>query len=196
MADVANDPVNAIDPTGETAVNCTQLDDEPMVCSVKDDGKDYTTLKVTRSFTTWDGEVHSRGTDTSYHRGNAADQISSVVSHLAGYGADARGLFNTTGLVNGMASEISSNAADFAARGSIHPKGPIFRTDSMARRAASRRGWQPVKGIRTKAKVFRDPKTGKLYTRDRDGHNGGAWKEIDKNGNVLRTVDKDLNVVK
>ena len=196
---VANDPINAVDPTGLLAINCTRTDDEAASCTFTDDGQESTTVTFTQYRTTFNGETYVSDRSQETFTGNAAEQLAAAGDHLenrhsvdgAANALRPRGLF--ANFTNNASSALSATPlANQAARSS----GPIYKTDTEARRAARGRGWTAVRGIRTKAKVFRDPKSGRLYTRDRDGHNGGAWKEIDRNGKVIRTVDRDLKVVK
>ncbi|MCL4231897.1 MAG: RHS repeat-associated core domain-containing protein [Dehalococcoidia bacterium] len=74
----------------------------------------------------------------------------------------------------------------------------IYETNAAARAAAKVLGWEEVgvqKGVGKDQVIFKDKK-GNFYVRDLDGHKGAAWKRIDKNGNVLESLDEHLNVVK
>jgi len=55
---------------------------------------------------------------------------------------------------------------------------PVLRNDPEARQAAQRNGWVETNYKSPQdTKIFRDPKSGLYFTRDRTGHTaGGAWK--------------------
>jgi RHS repeat-associated protein len=73
---------------------------------------------------------------------------------------------------------------------------PIYGTNAAARAAAKINGWEETRPdwARKDSPTFR--KGNRYFQRDRDGHNGGAWKEFDQRGNRVATLDKDLNVIK
>ena len=61
----------------------------------------------------------------------------------------------------------------------------------MVYRRRVRRNLQ-VKSSRHEA-VFTDGN--RFYTRDNSGHKGGVWKEVDRNGTRIRTLDERLNPI-
>ncbi|MDP9421339.1 MAG: RHS repeat-associated core domain-containing protein [Pseudomonadota bacterium] len=56
---VGNDPVNAVDPDGQTKVTCTQLGDRPPVCHQSDDGRNNVTLVFVSKSIGSDGQIHT-----------------------------------------------------------------------------------------------------------------------------------------
>jgi RHS repeat-associated protein len=75
------------------------------------------------------------------------------------------------------------------------PNTPVFQTEKQARQAAARNGWKETNQLAPggRAKFYRD-NSGNLWTLDRDGHNGGAWKKYDRSGTQrLGTYDINLN---
>ena len=78
------------------------------------------------------------------------------------------------------------------------PSTPVYRNDSEAYAAAKELGYRKIKErTRNDAAIF---KKGNSYiSRDKDGHNGGAWKEasspekLNKKETRNGTFDKNLN---
>jgi uncharacterized protein RhaS with RHS repeats len=73
--------------------------------------------------------------------------------------------------------------------------GPIIKTSTEARSIARMKGWTEVHGIKSSRKevIFTDGR--RFYTRDNTGHKGGVWKEVDRNGIRIRTLDGNLNPI-
>ncbi|OIR23966.1 hypothetical protein BGC33_02185 [Bathymodiolus thermophilus thioautotrophic gill symbiont] len=70
---------------------------------------------------------------------------------------------------------------------------PFFKTAKEAVTAAKKLGWKRVKGVSIDSHgqaVFK--KGNKYYTRDVDGHKGGAWKEFDLKRKREATLDENL----
>jgi hypothetical protein len=72
--------------------------------------------------------------------------------------------------------------------------GPVYKTGKEGRTAAQAKGWKEVPGMRSHGQdVFTDGK--RYFTRDADGHIGGAWKELNRRGDRVATLDDNLNVI-
>ena len=73
--------------------------------------------------------------------------------------------------------------------------GPIYKTNKDAQIAAQKNGWRDTgRRDRFGNPIYTDG--GNFYTKDLDGHKGGAWKVVDKNAeHRYGTVDKDLNII-
>jgi hypothetical protein len=72
--------------------------------------------------------------------------------------------------------------------------GPVYRTAKEARTVAQTRGWKNAKGLESMGEeVYTDGR--RFFTRDRTGHKGGAWKELDRKGRRIGTVGEDLQRV-
>lgn len=73
--------------------------------------------------------------------------------------------------------------------------GPVYGTEADARSAAASNGWKETNQMSPggRGKFYRNG-NGYLWTRDRDGHNGGAWKMYDRTGTKRHgTFDEGLN---
>ena len=65
------------------------------------------------------------------------------------------------------------------------------KTTKEARQAAEAAGWKRVGGMQSKTQdVFTDGK--RYFTRDVDGHIGGAWKELNRSGERIGTLNNNL----
>ena len=113
------------------------------------------------------------------------------------------------GAVEGAAAGTVAGGAAGATLGDIIDKGlvlfneakggrPTLGTEGDARRAAQENGWSETSGTSPggRGKFYKDGQ-GNLWTRDVDGHNGGAWKKYDRTGTQrLGTYDIELNRIK
>ncbi|MEM8771167.1 MAG: RHS repeat-associated core domain-containing protein [Pseudomonadota bacterium] len=163
---VHNDPMNNIDPSGKGTVACVTVDEGPAICQQINNDK----------FT--DVFILSHGGDTI------------VVEGSPGSTRKRKTLDNAESLFQ---SEF--NIVTEAKFGRVNiVSGPVYPTEGAARSAARANGWAETRMFSPgrRGKFYRD-KDGNLWTRDIDGHKGGAWKKFDKNGTRrLGTYDKNL----
>ena len=84
--------------------------------------------------------------------------------------------------------------------GAVRPRtmpGPVYRTTADATRAAETLGFSKINQRVAGEAVYR--RGNRFITRDRTGHNGGAWKMADSVNNLARketrmgTFDSNLN---
>lgn len=69
--------------------------------------------------------------------------------------------------------------------------GPAMKTAKEARDFAKSNGWKKVASLESKGQeVYTDGK--RYFTRDIDGHAGGAWKELNSKGKRIGTLDENL----
>ena len=69
--------------------------------------------------------------------------------------------------------------------------GPAMKTAKEARDFAKSNGWEKVASLESKGQeVYTDGK--RYFTRDVDGHAGGAWKELNSKGKRIGTLDENL----
>lgn len=182
---VGNDPVNGSDPTGNTTIKCDRLDGGPTKCVQIADGSDDITLKFTDRHTAFDGSIWS-STTTRHFSGSQGEQVGALNSQLASFNSDARFQVQSLSL-----ADIGRKLLGLPSVGT--PSGPVYQTDKQARAAAERHGWEPTSGRSMGAQMFKD-KSGNLWTRDRTGHGGGAWKKFSSDGRTrLGTYDVNLN---
>ncbi len=125
------------------------------------------------------GEVLSSGAVTPLAVPVAAGGSALVLNGAAAVGA-------------GMMTALSNGSGAPPARSS----GPVYKTDKEAREAAEKLGFKPVAERSKGNQVFSDGK--RFISRDRLGHNGGAWKMANKPEELisketrLGTFDVDL----
>jgi hypothetical protein len=207
-----NDPVNSTDPSGTVAISCSfNGDTRTGTCTSSDDG-DSQNVNVTLSYTrTVNGETKTTESTQSYSAASIAYSqahgagINSVIREQAGSAFGISLTFNgemaldftygNSGQGPSLTDTIS-NALYVVTAGMVgRPSGPVYQTEKEAREAAAQHGWQETRELSPggRGKFYRDD-GGNLWTRDRDGHNGGAWKQYDRSGTTrLGTYDKDLN---
>jgi len=121
-------------------------------------------------------------------------------SAWVGLGASVVGLVPLVGDAAKAGIRSAANAASDAGKAVVknadtvaRSSGPVFKTSKEASQAALRNGWTEVKGVKSgNERVFYNSENGRYYSRDNTSHIGGAWKEVDRNGNRLWTVDENL----
>lgn len=85
-------------------------------------------------------------------------------------------------------------AGSVGGKGARLMSGAVYKTAKEARLAAEALGWRRAGGMTSKGQdVYTDGK--RYFTRDIDGHSGGAWKELDRKGQRTGTVDENLKKV-
>jgi len=121
------------------------------------------------------------------------------VAVAGGVGATVLAADGANAAYNGAKNLIKMNMEGGGlSRGSTPPPrimpGPVYKTGKEARTAAKAKGWKEVPGMRSHGQdVFTDGK--RFFTRDADGHVGGAWKELNRRGERFATLDDSLNVI-
>jgi RHS repeat-associated protein len=190
---VGNDPINRADPSGAMAMNCSFSEKTGSgSCETSDDGKKDLTL--TTSLT--DKAGHTSSLTKTYSAAYVArvGRLASFVNAQYRYGMGSNISIQGPSILSQISGAFSQMAGAF---GFGRPSGPAYQTESEAREAAARNGWRETNQMSPggKGKFYRDD-NGNLWTRDRDGHNGGAWKQYDRTGNQrLGTYDENLNKV-
>nr|WP_260395049.1 RHS repeat-associated core domain-containing protein [Sphingobium lignivorans] len=206
---VGNDPVNKADPSGALAINCSfNGDTNKGKCSSVDDGDSkHVNVNLTYSKTV-DGVVQTSSSHMSYSASSIAYSQAFGAGIFGVIKAQANGAFGiavrftsetqitfsapTLGQMISGAANSTMAAIGFGAR-----SGPTYGTEGEARSAAEKHGWKETSQMSPggRGKFYRD-NNGNLWTRDRDGHNGGAWKLYDRTGTQrLGTFDENLNKV-
>ena len=194
---VGNDPTDQTDPTGETAITCSLSQATGVgTCTSSDDHSDKLTL--TTSVTDKNG--HTTSVTKTYNAGTR-DKVGSDNAFIKAqykFSLGVNASFEDTSDKPDLGAELNQSLirlASILGIGSSLGSGPVYRTEPEARKAAQENGWQEENRMSPggKGKFYRD-KDGFLWTRDRDGHNGGAWKKYDRTGKQrLGTFDDKLN---
>jgi uncharacterized protein RhaS with RHS repeats len=157
---VHNDPLNNVDPTGKDTVACVTTENPDgsvtVSCQSLPDNRDFSTFIVNHHSPASD---HTRLKATVAGTNFSGQETLNIVANLI------------TPLT-GPKSLRSCVGGDLCTG-----KGP-FSNEAEAKKQAENMGFKEVKGERVQgAKVYR--KGREYISRDRDGHNGGAWKKAD-----------------
>ena len=117
----------------------------------------------------------------------------SGIAWLPGFGDAAKGGYRVTrNAVEEVSETISKNADSI---GRVMP-GPVYKTTKEATEAAIENGWRRTNMRSSNGQViFTDGKN--FFSRDADGHIGGAWKLMDPHNPTRRigTLDANLNII-
>ena len=120
----------------------------------------------------------------------------SGVAWIPGAGDAAKGAYKGGRRVASVVDEAVTKKLDHVEHVARKKPGPVFGTTKEAAAAAKANGWRRT-NMRTPNNqvIFTDGRN--FYSRDADGHIGGAWKLMDPRNPIERigTLDVDLRMI-
>lgn len=190
---VGNDPISRVDPNGNVTINCNVVGlpytGGTITCTPVADANDFTTVNF--SFDGFHQTTVTIAGDATQNPASMAALEEAKAGFLAQFGLHISGEIRSGYRADSRSSDSQGRTTGRST------DGPRFRTESEARDAARQNGWTETNQLAPggRAKFYRD-QGGNLWTRDVDGHSGGAWKLYDKTGQERRgTYDESLRLI-
>jgi hypothetical protein len=191
-----NDPLNRTDPTGQYDKDTNWIGDlwKDVGSFIKDLQRQYEQDRQAEQLREARGFLRGNQDDIIYVSGHWQPVSGSFDSDIASWWRDF-----THEYAEQVANGVPPAAAMAALAGGKTPTGYGTRlTNAQARDLAK---WSGLKEVKDRSE-FRSQgqpvfeRNGRFFSPDTDGHSPGVWKEFDRSGDRIGTVDLDFNRIK